>query len=77
LNKFGHFYHAEIGQPPSEWGLVAMDSELVHWYLMKQGYSQMKYNFITHSLCRNPTLAKCGGEAQHFQSWGLGVLQDS
>jgi hypothetical protein len=27
--------------------------------------------------CRNPTLAKCGGEAQHFQSWGLGVLRDS
>jgi len=30
-----------------------------------------KYN------CRNPTLAKCGAEAQHFQSWGLGVLWDS
>jgi hypothetical protein len=28
-------------------------------------------------LCRNPTLAKCGGEAQHSQSWGLGILQDS
>jgi hypothetical protein len=27
--------------------------------------------------CRNPTLAKCGGEAQHFQSWGFGVLRDS
>ncbi len=26
---------------------------------------------------RNPTLAKCGGEAQHFQSWGFGVLRDS
>jgi len=24
-----------------------------------------------------PTLAKCGGEAQHFQSWGFGVLSDS
>ncbi len=30
-----------------------------------------------HILCRNPTLAKCGGEAQHFQSWGFGVLRDS
>jgi len=29
------------------------------------------------SPCRNPTLAKCGGEAQHFQSWGFGVLRDS
>jgi len=27
--------------------------------------------------CRNPTLAKCGGEAQHSQSWGFGVLRDS
>jgi hypothetical protein len=26
---------------------------------------------------RNLTLAKCGGEAQHFQSWGFGVLRDS
>jgi hypothetical protein len=26
---------------------------------------------------RNPTLAKCGGEAQLSQSWGLGVLRDS
>jgi hypothetical protein len=29
------------------------------------------------SICHNPTLAKCGGEAQHFQSWGFGVLRDS
>jgi hypothetical protein len=27
--------------------------------------------------CCNPTLAKCGGEAQHFQSWGFGVPRDS
>ncbi len=27
--------------------------------------------------CRNPTLAKCKGESQHSQSWGLGVLWDS
>jgi hypothetical protein len=27
--------------------------------------------------CRNTTLAKCGGEAQHSQSWGLGVIRDS
>jgi hypothetical protein len=25
--------------------------------------------------CHNPTLAKCGGEAEHSQSWGLGVLR--
>jgi hypothetical protein len=27
--------------------------------------------------CRNPTLAKCGGEVQHFQGWGIRVLWDS
>jgi hypothetical protein len=30
LREFGHFYHGEIGQPYSEHGLVAMDSELIH-----------------------------------------------
>jgi hypothetical protein len=39
------FYHGEIDQAPSEQGLVVMDSELVHWYLVKQCYSQMKYKF--------------------------------
>jgi hypothetical protein len=34
------------------------------------------HHYIIH-ICCNPTLAKCGGEAQHSQSWGLGVLQDS
>ncbi len=24
--------------------------------------------------CRNPTLAKCGGEAQHLEKLGFGVL---
>ncbi len=33
--------------------------------------------FLHQALCRNPTLAKCGGEAQHSQSWGFGVLRDS
>ncbi len=29
------------------------------------------------TLCRNPTLAKCGGEAQHLEKLGFGVLRDS
>jgi hypothetical protein len=33
--------------------------------------------FLKEADCRNPTLAKCGGEAQHFQSWGFGLLRDS
>jgi hypothetical protein len=28
-------------------------------------------------LCRTPTLAKCGGEAQHLEKLGFGVLRDS
>jgi hypothetical protein len=27
--------------------------------------------------CRTPTLAKCGGEAQHLEKSGVGVLRDS
>jgi hypothetical protein len=30
-----------------------------------------------HRDCRNPTLAKCGGEAQHLEKLGVGVLRDS
>jgi hypothetical protein len=29
------------------------------------------------NLCRNPTLAKCGGEAQHLEKVRIGVLRDS
>jgi len=32
---------------------------------------------LIERICRNPTLAKCGGEAQHSQSWRLGVVWDS
>jgi hypothetical protein len=34
-------------------------------------------NHLFIMFCRNPTLAKCRGESQHSQSWGLGVLRDS
>jgi hypothetical protein len=27
--------------------------------------------------CRTPTLTKCGGEAQHLEKSGVGVLRDS
>jgi hypothetical protein len=27
--------------------------------------------------CRTPTLAKCGGEAQHLEKLGFGVSRDS
>jgi hypothetical protein len=37
----------------------------------------IKSSLNPHIHCRTPTLAKCGGEAQHLQSWGFGVLRDS
>ncbi len=42
LSEFGHFYHGEISQPLSEQGPVATDKELIHQYLVKQGYYKMK-----------------------------------
>jgi len=30
----------------NEWGLVITNNESVHYYLVKQGYFQMKYKFI-------------------------------
>jgi hypothetical protein len=33
--------------------------------------------FLVVMDCRNPTLAKCGGEAQHLEKLGVGVLRDS
>jgi hypothetical protein len=32
---------------------------------------------LFHIECRNPTLAKCGGEAQHLEKLGVRVLRDS
>ncbi len=34
------FYHGETGQPLNEWGPVAMNSELVHQYLMKYKFTK-------------------------------------
>jgi hypothetical protein len=38
MNEFDHLYHGEHG-------LIVTDNELIHYYLMKQGYFQMKYKF--------------------------------
>jgi hypothetical protein len=32
---------------------------------------------LSHVLCRTPILTKCGGEAQHLEKSGVGVLRDS
>jgi len=34
-----------------------------------QLFHNQKVNF--HMLCRNPNLAKCGGEAQHLEKLGI------
>ncbi len=39
-----------------------------------------RWYFDSHLIdddCRTPTLAKCGGEAQHLEKSGVGVLRDS
>jgi hypothetical protein len=41
---------------------------MVTWSLQMQ---------MDQETCRNPTLAKCGGEAQHLEKSGFGVLRDS
>jgi hypothetical protein len=33
--------------------------------------------YLEGHLCRTPTLAKCGGEAQHLEKSGVRVLRDS
>jgi hypothetical protein len=33
-----------------------------------------QWNFFSHPSCRNPTLAKCGGEAQHLEKLEVGSL---
>jgi len=49
----------------------------VHAHLEVEPLRAWYYRISLNFRCHNPTLAKCGGEAQHFQSWGLGVLRDS
>jgi hypothetical protein len=44
---------------------------LIHFLLC------MKILLFSSLVCRTPTLAKCGGEAQHLEKSGVGVLRDS
>jgi hypothetical protein len=48
-----------------------------NYYVSLVIFQTYKNAILGNVHCRNPTLAKCGGEAQHFQSWGFGVLRDS
>ncbi len=34
-------------------------------------------DILQRYVCRTPTLTKCGGEAQHLEKSGVGVLRDS
>ncbi len=53
-----------------KWDLIC------HIWMLLVLYNPCMASFF-QIICRNPILAKCGGEAQHSQSWGLGVLRDS
>jgi hypothetical protein len=60
--------------------LVAIvEIEQVLGKLKETPYTTMKeeQDEIVFGKCRNPTLAKCGGEAQHLEKVGIGVLRDS
>jgi hypothetical protein len=35
------------------------------------------FSILFGKLCRTPTLTKCGGEAQHLEKLGFGVLRNS
>jgi hypothetical protein len=57
--------------------LKTFHSNICFWHISSL-FLPLSYSKLCPStICRNPTLAKCGGEAQHFQSWGFGVLRDS
>jgi hypothetical protein len=44
---------------------------------IKQKISLARLSETIGAMCRNPNLVKCGGEAQHLEKWGFGVLRDS
>jgi hypothetical protein len=46
------------------------DSQNSPWFGLGGSHHLPRY-------CRTPTLAKCGGEAQHLEKSGVGVLRDS
>jgi hypothetical protein len=46
-------------------------------YLSRWYFYMMYFDPITSYHCRTPTLSKCGGEAQHLEKLGFGVLRDS
>jgi hypothetical protein len=46
--------------------------------LCKLGCFHQMFVHASYIICvATPLWPKCGGEAQHFQSWGFGVLRDS
>jgi hypothetical protein len=46
-------------------------------YLCFKGMLYKSESYLCDINCRNPILAKCGGEAQHLEKLGVGVLWDS
>jgi len=72
----------EIGAPLMMCNRIKMGSltfllpEFLAPEIAKEGQFSLLF-LCLQANCRNPTLAKCRGEAQHFQSWGFGVPRDS
>jgi hypothetical protein len=53
-----------------------MDNKSNFFFYKKSNH--VAFNNCSHmssiTECRNPTLAKCGGEAQHLEKVGIGVV---
>jgi hypothetical protein len=43
------------------------DYEPIPIFFVNQSSIKLAQNLVFHIRCRNPTLAKCGGEAQHLE----------
>jgi hypothetical protein len=59
---------------------MALDGVLQQCLFVEEAYKvlvELHEGATRGHYCRNPTLAKCRGESQHSQSWGLGLLRDS
>jgi hypothetical protein len=71
MERHNLYYKGEGGGFPQVRVVVNLVNPSSPWLVVAPKVLQLCTN------CRNPILAKCGGEAQHSQSWGFGVLRDS
>ncbi len=64
---------------PIAWIVISQQTQndLIEWLAPLKGKlcsRMLGWKLACFLLCRNPTLAKCGGEAQHLEKVGIGVV---